>query len=239
VAVAPIDTIENVRLWVLGNSADTSQDALLNLISADVTGAFQDYTHRQLSERLAFTERHHGRNTPFLFPFDAPINAVSSLQLVDPDGDVLIQDLAEGPDFVIAPSKEYIQLRFLEERRGITGRFLPRFPAGENNIKMVYDSGFAAADMPPGVKLAFRETVRMYFSLRKPGSGTPGMKSERISKYAYTRQEAAAGSNPNSGLQLTQEARSALNPWIRPWMRFTGRDLTPNTVTRSASEILP
>lgn len=237
-AAAVLDTIENVRLWVLGSSTDNSQDELLNLISLDVTGAIQDYTHRMICNTTS-TERHHGRNTPFLYPYDAPIRSVTLLELIDPDGDTVIQTLNSGKDFVIGPEQEYIQLRFLEERRGVTGRFLPRFPAGENNVKITYVSGFEAADIPAGIKLAFRETVRFYFSLRKPGSGTPGMKSERISKYAYTKQEASSGSNPNSGLQLTQEARSALNPWVRPWMRMAGRDLSPNTVTRSASEFLP
>lgn len=207
-----------------------AEDDRLNLIISLVTGLIQDFTHRQLVERVDFEERHHGRNTPLLFPFDAPITGVTTLDIIDPDGDVILDSLTLNEDFVISPSKEYLQLRNALDRRGITGTFAQRFPAGEANLKLIYTSGFAA--IPKGVQMAAFEAVSFFRS-----KSSAGLKSERLGDYSYTTDtpsDAAA-----SGIQLPATSRGALRRWVRPRIRFAGRPLTPDTGAHRISQLNP
>lgn len=227
-AAADIESLANVRLWVLGNPADSSEDAFFDYIMPNVTGYFQDYTHRQLCQRVDFKEVHYGRNDPWLVPYDAPITSVLTLKIVNPDGDVTLDDLTEGKDFVIAPSKEYVILRFLEERRFVRGNFRRRFPAGENNVEIVYTSGFTDALMPKGIKMAYVEEVKKLFQGR---TASVGFVSERIGKYSYQKETVAAGSS-SSGQHLTKETRGALLKHIKHRIKFNGRELEPTTPVR-------
>lgn len=233
--MAPLDTIGNTRLWVLGDAADATQDALLNLLLTNITGQFQDYTHRKICETLGTVENLNGKNEPWLRPNDAPILAVTTLKIVDPSGPTTLQTLVEGTDFVIDESKEFIMLRHATDRRGVSGRFTPRFVAGENNIELTYDSGYSP--VPDGIKMAFLDSIKLAFDLR---SNSAGLKSQKLGDYSETYvDQSSSQSDSGSGDQLSKSAKSALASYVRPWTSTFGRELTPDTFSRRASELLP
>lgn len=226
--------IADVRLWVLGSAADASQDALLELLRKNITGQFQDYTHRQLCKRVDFLEKLNGKNLPWLVPFDAPIISVLKLEIVDPTGPTILQTLVEGEDFVIDESKELILLRHITDRRAVAARFLPRFVAGETNVHITYTSGYDP--IPTGIQQAFLDTIKMAFDIRKT---TSGLTSEQLGDYRWTKGNSGSKSSGNSGNQLSDSARSALNSYIRPWVGTLGREMTPDSLTRRAGSFLP
>lgn len=232
---AELDTIENTRLWVLGDKTDATKDDLLNLLRTTVTGQFQDYTHRQICKRTAFVERLNGKNEPWLRLGDAPIIDVTLLEIVDPAGPTVLQTLVKGTDFVIDDqSKEFIMLRHATDRRGVSGRFTPRFVAGENNVRVTYDSGYDP--IPAGIRQAFLDSIKQAFDLR---GNSAGLKSQKLGDYAETYvDQSSSGSDSGSGDQLSKSAKSALASYIRPWISTMRRDLTPDTFVRGASQLL-
>ena len=221
--------IADVRLWVLGDKTDASQDDLLNLLRTNVLGQFQDYTHRQICERVDFQENLNGKNLPWLVPFDAPIISVLSLEIIDPTGPTVLRTLTEGQDFIIDQSKEHILLRNISDRRAITAPFNPRFVAGEGNIKLVYTSGFDP--IPAGISQAYLEAIKEKFDIRKTSGG---LKSEKLGDYSYTKDDSSSKSTSGSGDQLSAGAKGALSKWIRPYTSFLGRKLAPDSFTNRA-----
>lgn len=185
-------------------------DARITQLLPMIDSLIQNFTRRKFLPQTGNVERHHGEGTPYLFPLDAPIRTVTSLLLVDSSG---VTVRTYGASEFVLPKNEYVELVGSNLRRpSFHGEFPVFFPAGENNVQLTYDSGFATVgDIPDDVQLAALRTISFYLQSRS----TAGMKSERIGDYQYTRD--GLDDKDNSG--LPSEVKAMLRKYQRQFMR--------------------
>lgn len=107
-------------------------DPLLTALVSQVSSAIESNTKRQLKERTSVTEYMDGPGTGTLIPKQSPINSIASIH-VDSLRLWASTALVLTTDYAIDQSGVLI--------RGLGGKI---FSKGVQNVKLVYDYGYAA-----------------------------------------------------------------------------------------------
>ncbi len=140
-ATNALTTVANVK-YVWGRpQADTAHDdriqTLINLISSRIEG----WCGRVFILTTYTDELYDGPGGYELFLKQYPITELSALEIDDTSVD-LTEFLAGDSDDIFLYGKEgYV-------------RYEPGFPPGNQNIKLTYKAGYAAADIPQGLAMA-------------------------------------------------------------------------------------
>ena len=121
-------------------SSSDKFDALLDSLISQVSSAIESATKREIKERTAVTEYLDGYGTGTLIPMQSPINSITSIH-VDSLRLWASTSLVLTTDYVVDQSKVLI--------RGLGGKI---FSQGVQNIKLVYDYGYAS--VPDNLMLA-------------------------------------------------------------------------------------
>lgn len=153
----------------------------------DASQAIEDYCRRSFGSGVV-TEVRSGTNSSRLWLKNKPVSAILSVTI-----NGTAHTNADGMDWQFVPATG-------ELVRGVghcDPRFGPWFPAGTNNIEIVYLYGYA--DVPGPVKRACLLTVRQLATLATQ-SGV--YDSESIGDYSYTRGAGGLESIPATALML-------------------------------------
>lgn len=181
--MADLSTLAKVKTHL--GITDSSEDALLAQVLAEVSQVVKSYTKRgeALASSAAFTEYHSGDDTDVLFSKLRPLTSITTLA-VDSDGYYgqgtspfpSATEWVAGQDFALVNAAE------AEDNAGKVVAINRLFPKGKGNIKLVGVAGYASA--PADLELAVHNLVAAVRSAANAGAGGP-LASETFGRYTY------------------------------------------------------
>ena len=115
-----------------------SEDAFITTLVSSVTTFVEDYLKRSF-EVTDYIEKRNGNGLSMLFTNQYPINSITSLTQIDKDN--VVTYTWANTDYIFEGGQGRVQLR--------SGTF----PQGLQNIKIVYNAGFAT--LPKDLEQAF------------------------------------------------------------------------------------
>ena len=190
-------------------------DARLAVLIPAVQDMLERMAGRQF-DAATYTEFQNGRGQPSVLVNNPPIRTLTSLQLVDEQGNVLQTYAAtdytinNGPDNLSAGLITLVpSLAAVELDPDYTAAYptqygdAPWFPYGERNVKVVYAGGFDT--MPTALVLDMVGLVSAALSMTTYGVD-PTKDSERLGDYSYSR----GGSSGISALGVLGQSSQAL-----------------------------
>jgi len=114
------------------NLTTNTWDPLLTALISQVSSAIESATKRQIKERAGITEYLDGPGTGTLIPLQSPINSIASIH---------VDSLRLWPSTSLVLTTDYVIDQSGVIIRGLGGKI---FSAGVQNVKLVYDYGYAA-----------------------------------------------------------------------------------------------
>lgn len=122
----------------------TGQDALLNSVLANVEQAIEDYTGLTLLDPGAdVTEYQDGNDTRFCWTSQAPIKSITSVHIDSTRQWDATYELIAANRIVDWGNKNG-EIRIVYD----TTATFDYFPAGEDNVRIIYRPGWATVDVP-------------------------------------------------------------------------------------------
>ena len=175
----------------------TTYDAQLAVIVPQAIDDFQTYTGRTLAT-ATFTEKHDGNNQTSITLFNTPLAWITSVTLTTPAGTSVtanLQSLAYDVNSGVlkfSPPGGYVGNGALFISGGdIVNQYAsvwtqnPVFPAGHQNITVVYVAGYADGSYPAGMQGALYQYVDVLLSQALLTPAQLAFKSESLGKYKY------------------------------------------------------
>lgn len=173
IAVVDLTTVKEA-LEISGGT----YDAILNGMINRASGIIERYTGRGWVS-AARTEVYQGNDTYKITLRAWPVSAITSVSYAS-NSDF------SNPTWQALNARDYTLQSVAASDAGIL--FLNSgFPRGVNNFQVVYTGGYTLATMPYPIQEAAIQIVNFLFRNRK---ATPGMRSETLGKYSYTREPA-------------------------------------------------
>jgi len=168
-------------------------DAIVTTLIASAQDAIERWCGRKF-DQATYTQVTSGDLGPALLLPNRPITSVTSVTIIDDDGDTEVVDSSAyrfDPDTGVL---SFIDARYgrlyLDEygtRNPTTWGFVSAFPDRFRNVSTIYVGGYLAAAMPPSLVQLVNEMVG---SMITDGVGTSGVnhnvQSETLGSYSYT-----------------------------------------------------
>lgn len=176
----------------LASITGTSQDARLTIILGAASAAFRRITGRDETtgwESASRTETIDGNGEDSITLRESPVTAVTSVTLIADDGSETVLASTEyrvsASSGVLTRLSSAIGRHVAEGGPDYVGTFwgaVPNWPAGAQNIEVVYTGGYAT--IPLDIQMA---VARVTDTMSREAGTSPAMSSESIGGYSYTR----------------------------------------------------
>lgn len=198
-ALTGLVTLAQYKTHASITSTDATRDAAITAMIAEATEIVRRHCSRELLngfDSLSRTEVYDGNDSDGLQLREFPVTSITSVTLI-----------ANDATTSVVTSTEYrvdLNTGVLKRLGGVRGRFagandgwtrqdawfsdqwgtVPNWPAGHQNISVVYTGGYGAAatGMPAGLQSV---VYRLIDDFRQT-AGSGNFKSERIGDYQYT-----------------------------------------------------
>ncbi len=189
---------DNVKLLLSIATADTSKDALLDLLIAEADVIIENYLDRRI-EQATYTEFYGGSGDERLFLKNYPVTSITSIHLDNggyfgdgPDSFAADTLLTEGSDYVlnkddasataVSRSGEVFRINGIWDRQRTRkrGQLCSAPSSGMGNIKVVYVGGYLV--VPKDLEHCANRVVVSIYNSRKLSSV---IASESFEDYSY------------------------------------------------------
>ena len=199
-----LTTLDAVKIALGIPPTDTSQDARLTQLMAQVEALIRGYLRRQLDQG-AFTEYPEGRHTPFLRLREYPVQSITSVKIDSERSFGAGTDLIANVDYrlvngTLLRTSGRVWPGAYQKTTGLL--YVPTVPS-RGIIQVVYTAGYAT--IPQDIVLHAHEMIAL--ALDMAGRGRVAT-SESLEDYSASYQ-------PLSGEDLLAGHRQALNRYRR------------------------
>jgi uncharacterized phiE125 gp8 family phage protein len=169
----------------------STYDTLIALLIGSAQAQAERYCDRAF-DTGTYTEKHNGSRTNTLVLRNAPITSITSISLIDPDGNTTALDsstytvqLDSGVVKLAGSLYGWATLDDVDPSERRWGD-LPAFPDGHQNLQVVYVGGYATA--PNDLKMAMYMYVdALYARTYATGGEDSAYRSQTLGDWSYER----------------------------------------------------
>ncbi len=155
-AVQGIITEQEAMTFLKIVKADNASRKIIRLLVPGVSRAINSYCNRTFKQTTYSNELYDGNGLRELILNNAPIISVTSVTRIDTDAD-LTETVIGSAEYLIKKPEGFLLMHISNyDDSSIWVR-------GDQNYKITYIAGFAAADVPEDVKLACKYWIANFF----------------------------------------------------------------------------
>ena len=176
-------TLADVKAFsgITGTDLDAQITALIPAAEAMV----ERLVGLKMEKRVGIDERHDGRGQPRVVLDCRPVIQVS--QLFDDVNRAFTGTPIQSSEYTVDLKAGVVALDGIDPDWPAT-QLVAAFQRGNKNVKVVYDAGYEAADVPDDLKLLVSAFVMIAINTGKKA----GLSSETIGRYSYTLADVSA-----------------------------------------------